>query len=313
MKRTPPARSRSHWFSLLCLGCLAFGAPLSGADAPAAAPKPVKPPDFATRRSNEVEPTRKVVYKIVGDRKLELHIFEPKGHQASDRQACLLMIHGGGWTAGNPRQGTYVVPAYFAERGWVGMSLDYRLHKPKEGTTVFDAVKDTRSAVRYVRSHAAELGIDPNRIVVAGRSAGGHLAATTAMCDSFDEPGEDTTVSCRPDALALYSGVLDTSYPGPNHEPLGDRWKDLSPLHQVRPGLPPTIVFHGMKDPLVPFEGAKAFADAMTRAGNRCEFVSHPIGAHSYVMRTAELFNDAMERTTVFLAQNGITVPVPTP
>ena len=136
---------------------------------------------------------------------------------------------------------------------------------------VFDCVKDGRSAIRYLRQHAGELGIDPEKIVVSGGSAGGHVAAGTALFDGIDEDGEDAKVSCVPNALVLYFPVIDTSKEGYGNARCGDRWQELSPLHRVKAGLPPTLVLHGTADTTTPFKGAKAFDEAMRKAGNQLE------------------------------------------
>jgi acetyl esterase/lipase len=227
---------------------LAVDPPAPSETAPTATPPAKKPTtDYALRTAKELKPTRTVIYKTLPDRTLELHIFEPKGFQTSDKRPCFLAIHGGGWTAGTPTV-MYCVASHFAERGWVGVSLRYRIQKPERNTTVFDCVRDGRSAMRYLRAHAAELGIDPEHIVAGGRSAGGHVAAATALFDGVDEPGEDTKVSCVPNALALYSAVLDTSEQGYGKDTIGERWEELSPLRHVRAGLPPTLVLHGIRD-----------------------------------------------------------------
>jgi acetyl esterase/lipase len=275
--------------------------------APPATPKnPTN--DYALRTAKELTPTRKVVYKTVGTRKLELHLFEPQGHQPTDRRPCMLTIHGGGWVAGTPTV-VYCVALHFAERGWLGVSLQYRIAKPGRNDTVFDAVQDARSAVRYLRAHAAELGIDPNQIVASGRSAGGHLAAAAGLFDGLDEPGEDVTVSCVPNAIALYSAVLDTSDQGYGQVVIGERWRELSPVLRVRAGLPPTLVLHGVRDSTTPIAGARAFAEAMQKAGNTCQLIEHARGSHSYMMRTEPLFLEAMEQTREFVAKAGIKEP----
>lgn len=249
-----------------------------------------------------LEPTRRVVYKTVGDRELSLHIFEPAGHRPTDRRPVFLAIHGGGWTGGEPRW-FYPIADHFAHCGMLGVSLEYRLLDQEQGTTVFDCVRDGRSAVRYLRSHATELGIDPERIVVAGGSAGGHVAAGTMLFDGIDEPGEDTSVSCRPDVAVLYYPVIDTSEAGYGQQKIGDRWRELSPVDHVVSGLPPTIVFHGTADTVTPFAGAQEFQKRMLEAGNACELVAHEGGRHGYFIFDLELFEQAMQTTEEFLRE----------
>jgi len=188
--------------------------------------------------------------------------------------------------------------------GMVGVSLEYRLMNSRQGTTVFDCVRDGRSAVRYLRAHAAELGIDPQRIAVGGGSAGGHVAAGTALFDGVDEDGEDTSVSCMPDALVLYYPVIDTSENGYGQKKIGERWRELSPVDNVKAELPPTIVFHGTGDTVTPYEGARRFNERMQKAGNTCELVSHEGGRHGYFIFDLELYEQAMKRTERFLKAN---------
>lgn len=249
--------------------------------------------------AERLQPSRILVYKSIGKRELKLHVFHPDGFTASDKRPVMIAIHGGGWTGGDARR-FYPFAATFQELGMVGISIEYRLLK-KGTTTVFDCVKDGRSAVRYVRAHAEELGIDPNRIAVCGGSAGGHVAASTAMFDRVNEEGEDTSVSCVPNALVLYYPVIDTSEDGYGRAKIGKRWRELSPAHQVKGGLPPTIVFHGTGDATTPFKGAKLFHTQMLKAGNHCQLIAHEGGRHGYFIFDLDLYADVMKQTEKFL------------
>lgn len=263
------------------------------------APKPKTANDYVAQLVAKLSPTRKIVYKKVADRELSLHVFQPDGWKASDKRVCYVTIHGGGWTGMGPER-MYAFANHFAKLGLVSISVQYRLASAKTNTTVFDCVKDVRSAIRYVRSHADELGIDPGKIIVSGGSAGGHLAASTAMFD-FNEDSDDLKISPVPNALVLLFPVIDTSTEGYGNAKIGERWKELSPAHNVRPGLPPTITFHGTADPTTPFKGAQIFHDAMLKAGNRSELVIHEGGDHGYLMRTQPLFDECLAKTDAFL------------
>jgi acetyl esterase/lipase len=194
----------------------------------------------------------------------------------------------------------YAFADHFAKLGLVSISVQYRLASVKTNTTVFDCVKDVRSAIRYVRAHADELGIAPGKIIASGGSAGGHLAASTAMFD-VNEGSDDLNIPPTPNALVLLFPVIDTSAEGYGNARIGERWKELSPAHNVRPGLPPTIIFHGTADPTTPFKGAQIFHDAMLKAGNRSELVIHEGGGHGYLMRTQPLFDECLAKTDAFL------------
>ena len=271
---------------------------------------PTRPPDAVDLMAASLKPSRVVVYKKVSNRELHLHVFEPAGFKPLDKRACFITIHGGGWVNGEPSR-MYPFAAHFAERGMVGISVEYRLLKGESGVTVFDCVKDGRSALRYVRAHAAEFGIDPQKIVVQGGSAGGHVAVGTALFEGVDEAGEDASVSCVPNAMVLLFPVIDTSTNGYGNAKLGARWQELSPVHHVRAGLPPTILFHGTGDTTTPFKGAQAFHDAMLKAGNRCDFVVTEGAQHGYLMRTRPLYDEAERKTDEFLVSLGFLAGTP--
>ena len=270
-----------------------------GGHLPAQTRRPLKPV------ADKLEPSWKVNYKTVDDRSLQLHIFEPPGHRSAERLPVFLAIHGGGWTGGSIRQ-FYPFASRFAELGMVGVSLEYRLMDRGSGTTVFDCVRDGRSAIRFLRKHAQQFGIDENQIVVAGGSAGAHIAAGAALFDGVDEVTDDTTISCQPDLLVLYYPVIDTSKQGYGQNKIGDRWRELSPVDHVKAGLPPTILFHGMGDTLTPYAGAKRFHQRMIAAGNSCQLISHPAGGHGYLIFDLELYEEALERTRSFLVAHSV-------
>src|SRR5437870_9383869 len=110
-------------------------------------------------------------YKTVGDTKLDLYVYYPAGHKASDKRAAIVFFFGGGWTNGSPGQFEQHCK-HLASRGMVAMTADYRVASRNQVKAV-SCVADAKSAIRYVRKEAARLGIDPNRIVAAGGSAGG--------------------------------------------------------------------------------------------------------------------------------------------
>ncbi|MBC8356168.1 MAG: alpha/beta hydrolase [Planctomycetes bacterium] len=264
-----------------------------------------KRPDPLRKIAATLEPTRKVVYKKIGERDLHLHIFDPAGLQPKDRRPCFITIHGGGWSGGEPRR-MYPFADHYAQLGMVGISLEYRLLSQKRGTTVFDCVKDGRSALRYVRSHAGALGIDPDKIVVSGASAGGHVALATALFDGVDEAGESVNISCVPNAMIPLFPVIDTSEAGYGNAKIGDRWQELSPVDHVRSNLPPTLLFHGTGDTVTPFPGALSFRNAMLKAGNECELDVHPDGKHGYLMFDHDLYLDTLRKTDAFLKAHGL-------
>ena len=287
--------------TLLLFALLGFSSVIR---AQTATPAP-KAPDVMDMMAAEQNPSRTLVYKKMADGGLQMYVFDPQGWKATDKRACYLVIHGGGWTGGAPFR-MFPFAAHYAKLGMVGISTQYRLNNAKTGVSVFDCVKDARSALRYIRAHAAELGIDPQKIIVSGGSAGGHLAAATALFDKVNEDSDDVSISATPAALVLLFPVIDTSKAGYGQAKIGERWQELSPVHNVRPNLPPTLVFHGTGDTVTPFAGAKAFHEAMLKAGNRCELDVNEGGTHGYLMRDKALFEDTMKKTDAFLKSLGL-------
>jgi acetyl esterase/lipase len=177
-------------------------------------------------------------------------------------------------------------------------------------------VSDAKSAIRWVRLRAVEYGINPDMIVAAGGSAGGHLAACTAIIDDFEDVGEDLTVSSRPNALVLFNPAVDTS---PIEGAAGPRVMAvataISPVDHIVKGLPPTIVFHGKADQTVPFENAERFCRLMKEAGNDCELVAYEGAGHGFHnhrdfsesdnVSDNRYYDDTLRRTDAFLERLG--------
>jgi len=263
------------------------------------------PLDYAGTLATNLEPARKIVYKVVGGHELQLHIFEPVGFKTTDRRTCFVSFHGGGWMWGEPRR-MYPVVSHYAQLGCVGISAQYRLLATNKELTPFDCAKDARSAIRYIRSHATELGIDPDRIVANGGSAGGHVAAGTALFDGVDDAGDDLSVSCVPNALVLFFPVIDTSKDGFGNARCGSDWRKISPVDCVRKGVPPAIIFHGTADTTCPYKGAVAFREAMTKEGSRCDLVTAEGGVHGHLFKTREEYEDGIRRSDAFLTELGL-------
>ena len=210
------------------------------------------------------------VYKEASGSKLILNVFNPKDHDPKkDKRPAIVFFFGGGWNGGNPKQ---FQPhcEYLASRGMVAMAADYRV-KSRQGTGPDECVMDGKSAVRWIRSNAKKLGIDPNRLAAGGGSAGGHVAAATGTVKGLEEDGEDLSLSSRPNALVLFNPVYDNGPKGWGHSRVADRYKQISPIHNIRKGTPPTIVFLGDQDKLVPVSTAEKFKTLMEKVGSRSD------------------------------------------
>ena len=226
------------------------------------------------------EPVREL-YKEVGGYDLYLHIFYPQGHDPkTDRRPALIFFFGGGWVGGSPAQ-FYPQCQHLAKRGMVAISAEYRI-KSKHKTSPFECVKDGKSALRWVRANSIELGVDPRRIGAGGGSAGGHVAAAVATVSGFNDPQDDLSVSSMPNALVLFNPVYDNGPEGFGYGKVGARFKEFSPIHNLKKGMAPTIVFLGDKDTLIPLTTAKKFRDRMNELGNRSELVIYPDQTHGF-------------------------------
>ena len=254
-------------------------------------------------------------YKTVGDVQLKLWVFSPKEHQSTNRCAAIVFFFGGGWVNGTPQQFESQC-RHLASRGMVAITADYRV-KSRQGAMPVQCVADAKSAIRWVRTNAERLGIDPNRIAAAGGSAGGHIAACTGTIAEFDEPGEDKSVSSVPNAMVLFNpalvlaplagrdfGGFGTKVPAVL---LGAEPARISPAHNVKPGVPPTIIFHGRADTTVPFATAEAFTEAMKAAGNRCELVGFEGQQHGFFNDRPgnRYYADTVQRMDEFLTSLG--------
>jgi len=254
------------------------------------------------------KPDQVVQYKRVGDTSLHIHVFNPPGHKSSDKVPAIVFFFGGGWNGGSPNQ-FYRQAAYLASRGMVAVSAEYRTKK-SSGTSPQECVKDGKSAVRWLRGHAAELGIDPNRIAAGGGSAGGHVAAATATLEGFNEAGENAETSCRPDALVLFNPVFDNGPEGYGHDRVKDYWKDFSPIHNIDSNTPPTVVFLGTNDKLIPVNTGKRFQDLMKQADARCDLHLYEGQSHGFFNK--EKYAETLIEADKFLMSLGYLKGQPT-
>ena len=228
------------------------------------------------------------VYKTVEGRGLRLWVVKPEGWRAADRRPAAVFFHGGGWTGGRPDQFD-MQARYLATRGMVCVQVEYRLldrgEAGQDPEPPVACCRDAKSAIRWVRAHAADLGVDPARIAAGGGSAGGHLAAFAGMVAGQDDPADDAAVSARPDALLLFNPVLDNGPAGWGHGRVRDRYREFSPAHNVSKDDPPAVVFLGSKDHLVPVRTIEEFRDNLRREGVRCEAFFYADQPHGFFNR----------------------------
>jgi acetyl esterase/lipase len=258
-----------------------------------------------------IEGTKSETYRKIGDTELKVWIFEPRQKTTEQPLPAIVFFFGGGWTGGSPTQ-FEPQSRHLAGRGMIAIVADYRV-KTRQDAKPADCVSDAKACVRWVRANAKRLGIDPQRIAVGGGSAGGHLAAATATLPGLDPAPDDKSVSCVPDALVLYNpGTVMAPFPGLDLKGFGaglDKAKfgceptEISPLHHVKKGTPPTIIFHGKADTTVPYTTVEKFTEVMKAAGNRCELVGYEGQPHGFFNKAK--YAETLAATDAFLVSLG--------
>jgi len=269
---------------------------------------------WAVRFENEYRIVPNLTYLTASnyDAKLDLYVTRTPDKPLP----TLIWIHGGGWTGGT-KESYAGIPAYLA-MGMNVVNVEYRLARVAQAPA---AVEDCRCALRWVIQHAKEYGIDVNRLVVSGGSAGGHLALTTGMVPAsagLDRqcPGPD---NLKVAAIVNWYGIADVNelLDGPNMKAYAVTWlgsatdrdqiaKRVSPLSYVRAGLPPVFTIHGDADPTVPYTQSVRLHKALSDAGVANELMTMPGGKHGFDCCTAAQRTNAYVKIREFLARHHV-------
>jgi acetyl esterase/lipase len=262
------------------------------------------------------QPYQDIVYKTAGSTSLHAHLFRPETKTSKAKSAAIVLFHGGGWNVGSA-DWTDDDAKHYAKLGMIALSGDYRLSDQKE-ITPLDAMSDARDLIRWVRKHADELQIDPQKIAAYGVSAGGHLAVSAAV---FPHP-EESAVDARPNALVLLSPAVSLT---------GDNWprilligkadiRSISPLDNIHGALPPTLIVNGDSDTETPLAEAERFRKAAVASASNCDLViyqgvghllTRSLDPHAQEMGPFDIdpadMADAHVKIDAFLAKLGYT------
>ena len=207
-----------------------------------------------------------------------LRVYTPLDIQPEDRRACVFFIHGGGW-GGHPRM-LAAQAAWLQRRGYVVVNIHFR--SPRKPLTPHDTLRDARAAYRWTMRHADELQIDPQRVVVSGGSAGGHLSLALFTIALDDDP----VIARPPRGLVLFNPAIDLvdGWSGGRRkcEQAGIAPRSFSPAHHVHSQLPPTLVLSGETDSVIPPPLIREFQARMKAEGNDCRFIEYPNAGHGF-------------------------------
>jgi len=247
---------------------------------------------------------QKILYKQIEDTKLYMEIYDPESIDSSKKYPVIVFYFGGGWSSGSTSQ-FEPHAKYFTQRGMVCVLVDYRV-KERQQTTPFESLKDAKSSIRFLRENANKFHIDTSKIVAAGGSAGGHLAAATALINDYNEISDNKSTSCIPNALVLYNPVIDNGPGGYGYNKIGEAYKNFSPLHNIREGMPPAIIFLGTKDQIIPVETAKYFQKAMENVKSQCVLKLYEGQGHGFFnYKNLEYYKKTVFETDAFLQSIG--------
>jgi acetyl esterase/lipase len=246
----------------------------------------------------------KVLYKQIGDVKLFLDVYYPENLDTTKQYPAMVFFFGGGWNKGTVKQ--FEPHAnYFSKRGLVCFLVDYRV-KNRHNTTPFESLKDAKSAIRYLREHATDFNIDPSKIIASGGSAGGQLAAATSLINGYNENSDNLLISCKSNALVLFNPAIDNGPGGVGYPRIKEEYKNFSPLHNIKKGAPPTIIFSGTKDSLIPEETIKYYETVMKKVESICEVYLYEGKTHGFFnYHKFENYKNTVSKTDFFLQTLG--------
>lgn len=239
----------------------------------------------------EVEIREGISYLPAG-RQESADLYLPAGRDSNLRSPAVVIIHGGGWTAGKRNASRERnIGTTLARHGYVGMSIDYLLATPEKPSWPQN-VYDCKTAVRWLRANAERLQIDPDYIGAIGGSAGGHLTALIAVTgneDTLDPPGPFSEHSCAIQcAIPLYGvgEVRDSpsalAMLGKTQAQAPNLYRQASPIQHIDKGDPPFLILHGTADKTVPVEQSRLLAVALEKASVSHELILVEGAPHTF-------------------------------
>ena len=221
-------------------------------------------------------------YKNVDGFKLEMHLFLPDTSVFKGNRPTIVYFHGGSWSEGKP-DWFFETAKEYAKQGWAATAVEYRI-KGRQGTYPFEAVKDAKSAIRWLRENSEKYKIDPNKIVATGNSAGGHLSIAISLVDNWNEKTDNISINPEPNVVIVNSAVYDLTSNSnrwiTEYDENKDLVKEISPNSLIKETATRFLLIHGEKDNNCPYDTADYFYKKMKSLGNGVELHSIKEGSH---------------------------------
>ncbi len=222
------------------------------------------------------------IYKTVANFELEIHLFLPDKKVFKGNRPTIVQFHGGSWSTGNPFW-YFSTAKQYAKNGWVVAVVEYRI-KARQGTYPYEAVKDAKSAIRWLRENAKKYNINPTRILATGNSAGGHLALATTLVENWNEKTDNLKINAKPNFLIVNAAVYDLTDKNTRwireHIDYKEKATEISPNHLTKKTNTKMLLIHGEKDMNCPYTGAHDFYIKMKSLGNDIQFYTVKEAAH---------------------------------
>jgi acetyl esterase len=297
------------------LGGLRLGVTIMAACTWLAQPAESAEPERAAAKNDQPvrQADERYVFKTTPQGDLKLHVYHPAAWKATDHRPAIVFWFGGGFAKGTVaafgRQSTY-----FASRGLVCICAEYRV-KLIHGTEIDKCVEDARSAMRWVKSHASQLGVDPDKIIASGGSAGGTLALLVTLGEGPDAKEDDLKVSTSPCALVLFNPAQGEAIANiarrieASDDEKARRIKLLAAIDEPQKAEPPAIFFFGTDDQLL--AASRSFCQKSNELGNRCELWTAEAQKHTFFNRSP-WYEATLRKADEFLVSLGYLQGSPT-
>lgn len=226
-----------------------------------------------------------------------LKLFVIKPNKPSLNRTAIIFFHGAGFTNNKVTPSQFQQHAlHFSSLGFVSILAEYRPLEVEGLFSPIESLKNTKSVIRWIRNNSKDLGINPNKIIAAGASAGGYLSLCSAMIDQFNNSMDNVHISSQPNALIIFNGGVNSNILIDLFPELKESLLVASPVERVKAKLPPSLFFHGTDDKNIPIEDVIDFTGRMRSHGNKSKLISYEGLGHGF-FNYGNLDNKPYEKT----------------